>query len=102
MILLGPIQIQLVSKKQIILKIYNNRFWKVTHKTHWFSVKYSEHSDKSNEPSDTRTNGSDNIELAQTRENITLVRNESEGFGFVIMSSPRFVYHDSVVYVFYF
>ena len=54
-------------------------------------VKYSEHSDKSNEPSDTRTNGSDNIELAQTRENITLVRNESEGFGFVIMSSPRFV-----------
>jgi len=54
-------------------------------------VKYSEHSDKSKEPSDTRTNGSDNIELAQTRENITLVRNESEGFGFVIMSSPRFV-----------
>jgi len=53
------------------------------------TFKYSEHSDKSNEPSDTRTNGSDNIELAQTRENITLVRNESEGFGFVIMSSPR-------------
>ena len=40
----------------------------------------------------TQANGSDNIELAQTRENITLVRNESEGFGFVIMSSPRFVY----------
>ena len=81
------------------IRMYNNRFRKIIHNV---LVKYSEHSDKSNEPSDTRTNGSDNIELAQTRENITLVRNESEGFGFVIMSSPRFVYHDSVVYVFYF
>ena len=86
MILLGPIQIQPVSYK---LYVCNNFILFILI---IILVKYSEHSDKSNEPSDTRTNGSDNIELAQTRENITLVRNESEGFGFVIMSSPRFVF----------
>ena len=50
-------------------------------------VKYSDMSDKSNEAD--RYNGSDSIELASARETIVLSRNESEGFGFVIMSSPR-------------
>ena len=44
-------------------------------------------SDKSNEVE--KYNGSDSIELASARETIVLTRNESEGFGFVIMSSPR-------------
>ena len=44
-------------------------------------------SDKSNEAE--KYNGSDSIELASARETIVLTRNESEGFGFVIMSSPR-------------
>lgn len=53
------------------------------------SVKFSDHSDRSGEPDRSTNNGSDHIELASARENIILVRNESEGFGFVIMSSPR-------------
>lgn len=52
-----------------------------------FLVKYSNMSDKSNEVE--KYNGSDSIELASARETIVLTRNESEGFGFVIMSSPR-------------
>ena len=35
--------------------------------------------------------GSDNVELASARETIVLVRKEAEGFGFVIMSSKRYV-----------
>ena len=53
----------------------------------YFLVKYSDMSDKSNEAE--KYNGSDSIELASARETIVLTRNESEGFGFVIMSSPR-------------
>lgn len=53
----------------------------------FFLVKYSDMSDKSNEAE--KYNGSDSIELASARETIVLTRNESEGFGFVIMSSPR-------------
>ena len=54
-----------------------------------YLVKFSDHSDRSGEPDRNTNNGSDHIELASARENIILVRNESEGFGFVIMSSPR-------------
>jgi len=55
----------------------------------WILVKFSDHSDRSAEADRNTNNGSDHIELASARENIILVRNESEGFGFVIMSSPR-------------